>query len=398
MNTWTNRQRNAAVAGFLSWIFDSFDFALLVFLLSDIAKTFHTDMINVSLALILTLAARPIGALIFGHAAEKYGRRPVLMINIIVFCVAEALSALSPTLMIFLGLRFFYGVAMGGIWGVASSLVMESIPIRSRGWMSGLFQSGYSFGYLLAALAFGLFFTSLGWRGLFLVGALPILLVPFIYFKVDESPAWVDSTLHQEKIMLWPILKKYWKLSVYLAILMAVCNFFGHGTQDLYPSFLRIDHGLSTKEISLLAINYSIAAIIGSIFFGSLSKKIGHRWAIGLAAGLALVILPFWVGSSGIWLLAISSFLLQFMIQGVWGVVPDFLHAIAPDGTRAVLPGFLYQVGNLIASVTVTLELLIAQSHGGNYGIAMALVATMAAISLIVLMFFDMRTKKIDRS
>lgn len=179
----------------------------------------------------LTLAVRPIGALIFGRLAEKYGRRPILMFNVALFSVFELLSAWSPTFTIFLALRVVYGVAMGGIWGVASSLAMETIPDCSRGLMSGIFQAGYPCGYLLASIIFGLFYEHVGWRGMFLIGALPVLLLPFIYFKVPESPVWLASKARKESHALLPIIKSNLRVCGYLVLLMACFNFFSHGTR-----------------------------------------------------------------------------------------------------------------------------------------------------------------------
>ncbi|WP_312081346.1 MFS transporter, partial [Pantoea septica] len=212
MFNWTPTQRNVAFASFASWTLDAFDFFILVFVLSDLAQYFHASVSEVSVAIMLTLAVRPIGALLFGRLAEKYGRRPVLMLNIVMFSLFELLSAWSPSFGAFLGFRIIYGVAMGGIWGVASSLAMETIPDRSRGLMSGIFQAGYPCGYLLASVIFGLFFDAVGWRGMFLIGALPILLLPFIYFKVPESPVWLAARERQESSALLPIIRQHWKM------------------------------------------------------------------------------------------------------------------------------------------------------------------------------------------
>ncbi|HCQ9288334.1 TPA: MFS transporter [Klebsiella pneumoniae] len=357
MHGWTSRQRNAAIASFLSWTLDAFDFFLLVFLLSDIAHSFHVDLEEVTLAILLTLAVRPVGALIFGRAAEKFGRKPILMLNIVFFSAFELLSAAAPSLMLFFLLRVLYGVAMGGIWGVASSLAMETIPDRSRGLMSGLFQAGYPFGYLLAAVAYGLLFEQLGWRGMFVIGAAPVL-------------------------------RSHWKLCLYLVVLMAAFNFFSHGTQDLYPVFLKVQHGFEPKTVSIIAVCYNIASIIGGVFFGSLSEKIGRRKAIMIAALLALPVIPLWAFASGSLALGAGAFLMQFMVQGAWGVIPTWLNELVPANTRAVLPGFVYQLGNLLASVNATLQASIAQHHGHNYGLAMALVAGTVAIVITVLTFF----------
>lgn len=390
---WSSQQRNVAIASFLSWTLDAFDFFILVFLLSDIAKAFNVGMEEVTLAILLTLAVRPIGALLFGRAAEKYGRWPILMVNILFFSIFELLSAAAPSLTMFLVLRVLYGVAMGGIWGVASSLAMETIPDRSRGLMSGIFQAGYPFGYLLAAVVYGSLFEIVGWRGLFVIGAIPIILLPFIYFKVPESPVWLAARERKESTALLPVLKSHWKLCIYLVLLMAAFNFFSHGTQDMYPAFLKIQHGFDPKTVSIIAISYNIASIIGGVFFGVLSEKIGRKKAIIIAAALALPVIPLWAFSGGSLMLGIGAFLMQFMVQGAWGVIPTYLNELVPANTRAVLPGFVYQLGNLIASVNATLQATIAESHGQNYGLAMAIIAGSVAVAIIVLISFGRDTQ-----
>lgn len=393
MSTWTSTQRNVAFATFASWTMDAFDFFILVFVLSNLATYFHNSVTDVSLSIMLTLAVRPIGALIFGRLAERHGRRPILMLNIILFSVFELLSAWSPTFMAFMAFRLLYGVAMGGVWGVASSLAMETIPDRSRGLMSGIFQAGYPCGYLLASIVFGLFFATVGWRGMFLIGALPVLLLPFIYFKVPESPVWLAARERKESTALLPILRQHWKICLYMVLLMACFNFFSHGTQDLYPTFLKVQHQFDAHTVSLIAIGYNIAAMLGGVFFGSLSERIGRKKAIMLAALLSLPILPLWAFASGSWTLGIGAFLMQFMVQGAWGVVPTYLNELVPGNARAVLPGFVYQMGNLLASVNATLQAQIAAAHGGNYGLAMAIVAGTVAVLIAVFVAFGKETR-----
>lgn len=392
---WTSTQRNVAFASFISWTLDAFDFFILVFVLSDLAQYFHNSITDVSLAIMLTLAVRPVGALIFGRLAEKFGRRPILMVNIVMFSVFELLSAWSPTFGAFLAFRVIYGIAMGGIWGVASSLAMETIPDRSRGLMSGIFQAGYPCGYLLASVIFGLLYNLIGWRGMFMVGALPILLLPFIYFKVPESPVWLASKARAESHALLPVIKQNAKLCCYLVILMACFNFFSHGTQDLYPTFLKVQHQFDAHTVSIIAICYNIAAMLGGVCFGLLSEKIGRKKAIMLASILALPVLPLWAFSSGSWMIGLGAFLMQFMVQGAWGVIPTWLTELVPSTARAVLPGFVYQLGNLIASVNATLQSKIAATHGGNYGLSMAIVAGTVAVLICLLTAFGRETRGI---
>lgn len=398
MQQWSPTQRNVVIASVLAWTLDAFDFFLLVFVLTDIAQSFQVGLPQVSLAILLTLAVRPIGALLFGRAAERYGRRPVLMANILTYSVLELASAFSPNLETFLILRVVYGVAMGGIWGVASSLAMETIPERSRGMVSGLFQAGYPAGYLIASIIYGLFFEALGWRGMFIVGCLPVVLVVFIWFKVPESPIWQASRERNESTPLWPVLRNQWKLCLYAVLLMACFNFFSHGTQDLYPTFLKVQHGFDTQTVSLIAVVYNIAAILGGILFGSLSERIGRKKAIICGSLLALPVLPLWAFSHGAVALGVGAFLMQFMVQGAWGVIPAYLNELAPVGTRAVLPGFVYQLGNLLASVNAPLQAEIARNY--SYGTAMAVVAGVVAVLICVLISTgrDTRGVALDRS
>ncbi|ASD85369.1 MFS transporter [Salmonella enterica] len=393
LRNWTRVQRNVAAACFSAWMLDAFDFFILVFVLSDLAGYFHSSITDVSLSIMLTLAVRPVGALIFGRLAERIGRRPVLMLNVLFFSVFELLSAWSPSFAAFLVFRVMYGVAMGGIWGVASSLAMETIPDRSRGVMSGIFQAGYPCGYLLASVIFGLAYSVVGWRGMFLIGALPILLLPWIYFKVPESPVWLAARERKENIALLPVIRSHWKTCLYLVVVMACFNFFSHGTQDLYPTFLKIQHGFNPHTVSIIAIFYNIAAMLGGIFFGAVSESIGRKKAIIIAAFLALPVLPLWAFSSGSLSIGLGAFLMQFMVQGAWGVVPTWLNELVPSNARAVLPGFVYQLGNLIASVNATLQSGIAEHNNNNYGFAMAWVAGVVAILICILVSMGRETR-----
>lgn len=396
MRNWTSTQRHVAFASFASWSLDAFDFFILVFVLSDLAKNFHNSISDVSIAIMVTLAVRPIGALIFGRLAEKYGRRPILMTNIVLFSIFELLSAWSPSFEAFMAFRILYGIAMGGIWGVASALAMETIPSKSRGFMSGLFQAGYPAGYLFASIIFGLFYNYVGWRGMFVIGAMPILLLPYIYFKVPESPVWLTNQTVKERVSIIGTIKDNWRVCGFMVLLMTCFNFFSHGSQDLYPTFLKVQHGFDAHTVSIIAICYNISAIIGGIFFGSLSERIGRKKAIMIAAVLALPVIPLWAFSTGSVAIGIGAFLMQFMVQGAWGVVPTYLNELVPANVRAILPSFVYQMGNLLASVNATIQTRIAASHGGHYGLAMAIVVGTVALLIALLVSRGKETRGVS--
>ena len=382
LSGWTSDQKHVVAASFLGWTLDAFDFFLLVFVLKDIASEFGTQITAVTFAILLTLAMRPIGAYIFGRAADRWGRRPTLMIDVLLYSAIEFASGFAPNLATLLILRAIFGVAMGGEWGVGASLTMESIPPKARGLVSGFLQSGYPTGYFLASIVYGLLFQYIGWRGMFMVGVVPALLVFYIRRKVPESPSWRPTTAHSNTLA---IVRSHWQLGIYAVLLMTAFNFFSHGTQDLYPTFLQVQHGFSPHEVGLIAVIYNIGAIIGGLSFGSLSERFGRRRIIIIAALLSLVVLPLWAFStSAVWL-ATGAFLMQVMVQGAWGVIPVHLNELSPDEARGTFPGFVYQLGNLIASVNATLQAGIAAHYGGDYAIALAAVAGVVAIVIVIL-------------
>jgi MFS transporter, SHS family, lactate transporter len=394
LSGWTGAQRHVVVATFLGWTLDAFDFFLLVFVLKDIAAEFHTDISDVTFAILLTLAMRPIGAFIFGRAADRYGRRPTLMVNIVLYSMLEFASGFAPSLTVLLILRALYGVAMGGEWGVGASLTMESIPPHARGFVSGLLQSGYPAGYFLASIVYGVLFQYIGWRGMFMVGIIPALLVFYIRRTVPESPSW-SSQAAVERGSTWTVLQENWRLGIYAVVLMTAFNFFSHGTQDLYPTFLQVEHKLSPHEVGIIAVIYNIGAICGGILFGSLSERFGRRRCIVIAALLSLPVIPLWAFSASPVLLATGAFLMQFFVQGAWGIVPVHLNELSPDTARGTFPGFVYQLGNLLASVNATLQAGLATQFGGNYGLALAAVAGSVAIVIAVLTVMGTEAKGI---
>src|SRR3982750_2660925 len=376
-------QRSAIWASYLGWTLDAFDFFLMVFMLSAIAKEFGTDVKGVSYGIFLTLAARPIGAFCFGWLAEHFGRRPVLMADIILFSIFEFASGFAPSLTSLLVLRFLFGVGMGGEWGLGASLVMESIPPKLRGPVSGLLQSGYPSGYFVASLVFYLLFDTIGWRGMFMVGVAPALLVLLIRMHVKESPVF-EARRGQPRGNPIVELVKHWKIALYLVVLMTAFNFFSHGTQDLYPTFLQKQHHFDTHTTGTLTAIMNVGAMVGGIGFGIWSERIGRKRAIIIASLLALPIIPLWAYSSTPILLALGAFLIQVAVQGAWGIVPVHLNELSPAMARGLFPGFAYQLGNLIASRNAPFQAWFAHQNGGNYGLALALVAGVTAVVIAI--------------
>lgn len=388
-------QRSAIWASYLGWTLDAFDFFLLVFLKTAIAKQFNASDEAVSEALFLTLAARPFGAFCFGWLADRYGRRPVLMVVILAFSVFSAASGLAWSLRSLFAIRAAFGFAMGGEWGIGASLVMESIPARLRGPISGLLQSGYPSGYFLASLAYYLLFDHIGWRGMFFVGIAPALLVFMIRLHVEESPVHVALAAGPRTNPLREI-ARHWKVALYLVLLMTAFNFFSHGTQDQYPTFLQKQHHFDTHTTGIIAAVMNLGAIVGGISFGIWSERIGRKRAIIIASALALPVIPLWAFGQTPVVLGIGAFLIQVAVQGAWGIVPVHLNELSPAAARGLFPGFAYQLGNLIASRNAPFQAWFAVRHGGNYGLALALVAGVTAIVLMIWTALGPERKNVD--
>ncbi|WP_266156799.1 MFS transporter [Dyella silvatica] len=384
-----HQQRHTVLASFLGWTLDAFDYFLLVFVIVGISHEFNVDKTEVTYGLFLTLAARPIGALLFGRLADRFGRRPILMLDVILFSLFELATAFSPSLTVLLVLRFMFGVAMGGEWGLGASLAMESIPAKSRGMVSGLLQSGYPCGFFLGALVNWLLVDHIGWRGLFMVGVVPALLVLYIRRKVPESPVW-QETQQTQKRSLMEAMQGHWKLAIYLMLLMMAFNMFSHGSQDMYPTFLQenlhIPAGSGTAFMLTALLN--LGALVGGLFFGTWSERVGRRKAIAIAALLAIPAIPLWVYGGSLLLLGLGAFLIQVMVQGAWGVVPTHLNELSPDAVRGTLPGFAYQMGNLLAAITATAQTWLAGRHGGDFAFAMSLWMAAVAVLLALLAWF----------
>jgi MFS family permease len=480
LSGWTKEQKSVVAAAFLGWMLDAFDFFLLVFVIRDIAAEFNTDIPSVAFALVLTLALRPIGAFIFGRAADRYGRRPTLVANVLCYSLLAFASGFATDLTMLLVLRGLFGIAMGGEWGVGASITMETIPPKARGIVSGFLQAGYPTGYLVASVVYFFLYPFGGWRGMLMLGILPAALTVFILAHVKESPTWkpregsagdlLGSLLPYGRLVLYALLlwaatgihaeqpliadmaiaatliaslyfawrnpvlwiefgavvamlvvnyfaalglvrtemaiiysaaavlagvflRQHWRMGLYAMVLMTAFNFFSHGTQDLYPTFLQVQQGFSPATVGMIAVVYNIGAILGSLVFGNLSEHIGRRRAIVIATLLSLPLLPLWAyAGSPLWF-AVGSFLMQFMVQAAWGIIPVHLNELSPPDVRGTFPGFTYQLGNLLASVNATLQADHAARNGNDYAMALVLVAAGSAIAIVLLVAFGVERK-----
>jgi SHS family lactate transporter-like MFS transporter len=385
-------QRNTFAACFLGWALDAFDFFLLTFVIVPMAHDFSTTVADLSYAITITLAMRPVGAFIFGLLGDRFGRRMPLMIDIIFYSLMELLTAFSPNYTVLLIFRALYGIGMGGEWGLGASLAMETLPTQARGLFSGVLQQGYAFGYLLAAIVYWIVFPFFGWRGLFVAGAFPAMLVLYIRARVPESPVWLrqQHTMQDFWKQIASVLKRHWALFLYVILLMTAFNAMSHGTQDMYQTFLGEQRHYDVTQKATTGIIYAFGAICGGTIVGHLSQKWGRRRCIGLCCALGMVLIPLWVFSPGYTLLVIGGFAMQFMVQGAWGIVPVHLNELSPDAVRGTFPGFAYQLGNLFAANTAVLEAQLAyhfRDAGGHpdYAKALGVFALVIFVALIFL-------------
>ncbi len=375
---------HAVLAGFLGWTLDAFDFFVIVFLYDTLSHQFGVSKKAIVFTTTATLALRPVGAFLFGLLADRYGRRIPLMANVIYFSIIELACGFAPNYTVFLILRALFGIGMGGEWGVGASLAMEASPTRWRGILSGILQSGYSLGYLLAAVAARFVLPAWGWRPMFWLGALPAMLALYIRTKVPESEAWHQHRAGSMGDVLRVVALNY-KRFLYLVLLMVFMMFLSHGTQDLYPDFLKEIHKVKPSNVANIAMIYNVGAVIGAIIFGSLSQSLGRRKGMMAALALCLLVMPFWAFGGSVPVLVIATVFMQMGVQGAWGVIPVHLNELSADAARGLMPGMAYQLGILIAAPTNSIEYALREHFGYQWALAGFEIVTIVALILILL-------------
>ena len=392
-------QRNAVLAGFLGWTLDAFDFFVLTFVIQDVATAFGKSRPDIALTIGLALATRPVGAIIFGLIADRFGRRLPLMLNVIFYAIISVLCGLAPNYLTFVILRLLFGIGMGGEWGVGASLALESASPRLRGLLSGLLQEGYALGNLLAALAYRTVYVQvhathpdIAWRVMFFLGGAPALLSLFIRARVKESAAWhehrVDWTTYRKSI--W----KHWPRFLYLVLLMTMMTFMSHGTQDMYPTFLQQQRHYTPSDTASLTMITNIGAICGGLAFGWYSDRKGRRRAMITSALFAMLVVPLWVAAPTTALVAVGGFLNQFFVQGCWGVIPAHINELAPAQYRGFFPGLAYQLGAALTAGIPALESVLGEHF--SYGSAMAGVALTVMLGVAIVTYFGPEAHRVS--
>ena len=378
-------QFNAFAASFMGWTLDAYGFFVVVFLVGKLATSFHVGKALIIVTLTAMLAARPVGAFVFGLLTDRYGRRVVLLLNVSYFILMELLLGFSSSYRFFLIAGAIYGMGFGGMWGIGASLSMEAVPQRWRGLLSGVLQSGYSVGYIIAAIAARFVLPSLGWRWMFWVGSALGLVTLLISLGAPESEAWKQHRAPSMGAVL-RIVGQEWKRFAYLVFMMVFMMFLSHGTQDLYPDFLRSTHGASNSAVAYIAILFNIGAILGSILFGALSQRLGRRFAMVGALVLAIAVIPWWAFGGTLATLTVGAFLMQVGVQGAWGVIPAHLTEMSHDSTRGLVPGLAYQLGILFAAPTPTIEYALRNHIGYHWALAGFEIVTIVVLAITLLL------------
>jgi SHS family lactate transporter-like MFS transporter len=398
-NKITGDQRNSFIAAMLGWTMDAFDYFIVVFVYADIAKTFHISKTEVAFVTTATLLMRPVGALLFGLWADRVGRRLPLMVDVIFYSIVGFLCAFAPNFTVLVILRLLYGIGMGGEWGLGAALAMEKVPAERRGFFSGLLQEGYAFGYLLASIASLVVMDWLGlsWRWLFAISIIPALVSLIIRYRVQESEVWeaaqdrmkLTNTRIRDVLKSGAVIRRFF----YLVALMTAFNWMSHGTQDVYPTFLTStgNHGagLSSVTVKWIVVVYNVGAIIGGLFFGTLSQRFGRRYTVAFCAVLALPIVPIFAYSRTAAMLCLGAFLMQLFVQGAWGVIPAHLTEMSPDAIRGLYPGVTYQLGNLLAAFNLPIQERLAETHGYPFALTVTIVPVLLAVAILTLIGKD---------
>jgi SHS family lactate transporter-like MFS transporter len=376
------RWQLAVTSGILGWILDAYDFFVLVFLVDVLAANFHVEKSAIVWTITITLIMRPVGAMVLGSLADRFGRRRPLVWCVVYFSIITALTPFAPNYAVFVLLRGLYGIGMGGYWGIGASLVMESSPKRWRGLFSGIMQGGYSLGYLLAAVAIRTIEPHFGWRAIFLSGLVIAVAIAVMTLMTAESDAWQKNRLASFSEIVTTLVAHKGTFA-YLVLLMTVMTCLSHGTQDLYPDFLKSVHHFPNVLVSNLAILYNVGAILGALVIGHYSDRFGRRACILFALGISLLSIPAWAFGSSMMMLAIGSFVMQFGVQGAFGVIPAHLNELSPNSVRSLFPGVVYQLGMLLGAPCVVVEFALKKRFGYQWALTGFEVCVIVALMVI---------------
>ncbi|KAF2817192.1 MFS transporter [Mytilinidion resinicola] len=356
---------------FFAWSWDAFDFFTVSLTVENLAETFDVSNKDITWGITLVLMLRSVGAITFGIAADRYGRKWPFIVNNVLFIVLEMSTGFCNTYHQFLGVRALFGIAMGGLYGNVAATALEDCPEAARGIISGMLQQGYAFGYLLATVFSRAFVNTVGheWRPLFWFGAGPPVLLIIFRLMLPETQAFQErervrraghSVAHTFIAEGKVALKKHWLILIYMVLLMAGFNFMSHGSQDLYPTMLTNQYNFSPNAVTVTQVVANLGAMSGGTVIGYCSQIFGRRFSIVFISivGGALLYPYCFVTDTKI---IAPAFFEQFCVQGAWGVIPIHLMEMSPGSFRTFVVGTAYQLGNLVSSASSTIESTIGE-------------------------------------
>ncbi|KAG8215555.1 carboxylic acid transporter protein [Butyriboletus roseoflavus] len=361
--------------GWLAWTCDALDFFSVSLTLSTLATKFNVTTASVTTAITLTLLFRSVGAIIFGILSDRFGRKWPLVFNLMLCSLFSLATGFVNTYPQFLAVRSLFGIAMGGIWGLATSSALENLPVEVRGLASGVLQEGYACGYLIASVINLTVVPSspYTWRTLFWFGSGVTIFAAILRACLPESEVFMRAkaiekakgatTTKKTQIFLREtkeMLGTHWKLCIYAVLLMTGFNFLSHGSQDLYPTYLETTKGFTTHDATIATIIGNcvshFSARSGGAVAGSTSQYIGRRLTIVITLLIVGAFIPLWIVPSTFAPLSAGAFWIQFGVQGAWGVVPIQLAELSPPAFRATFPGVAYQLGNMVSAASAQIE------------------------------------------
>ncbi|GAW16188.1 hypothetical protein ANO14919_056110 [Xylariales sp. No.14919] len=386
--------------GWFAWTADAFDFHALSIQTVKLSKYYDTSKTSITTAITLTLLLRSVGAAIFGLLGDRYGRKWPMVANLIILGGLQVGTIYAATFQEFLAVRSLFGLFMGGVYGNAVAMALENCPTEARGFMSGVLQQGYSFGYVLAAI------TNLGvggetetWKTVFWVGAGLSFGAGLLRCLFPESSQFREAKASGKTITasdFWAetkeMLAKEWRISIYCIILMTWFNYYSHTSQDSYTTFCLVEKELPNDGATRASILMKTGAVVGGTIMGWLSQWLGRRRTIIIAAFFSGLIIPAWILPEGERALSVTGFFIQFFVQGAWGVIPIHLSELAPQAYRSTFPGITYQLGNAISSPSAQIVNALSESHfvrngAGNlveaYGPVMAIATAIIVLGIM---------------
>jgi SHS family lactate transporter-like MFS transporter len=396
----TRDQWYAWVAAWLGWTLDAFDFTVFLLIMVPIAKEFGVPLSDVVAILSLTLVARLLGAVGSGWMADRVGRKLPLMLSIIGYSACNFIAGFSPTLTFLIVFRTLLGVFMGAEWPAGAALAMESWPIRSRGFMSGVLQGSWGIGYALSALIWGLLYDHIGWRGMLWIGVLPALSVVYIRFYVKEPEVWVENRRQQReqqrevRVPLASIFKKGLLANTLLACWWMASNFvLYYSLTALFVPHLQKELGFDASIAFWPVLAFNLVGFAAMGFWGWVGDTLGRRWSMIIPAVIALPIAPIYLLSTDIVWISIGYALQGAFGGAIYSQLPSYLSERFPTEVRATASAFCYHQGAIFGALVPWILAVCAERFGTGLVIPMLVGTLVAATSVVIALLLSPETR-----